>query len=371
MKYALVIMALVLLLVSGCSQFSPQPSVNSSVKDPALAKISLPPGFKISLFADNLGNPRFMLVRDNIVYVASMNEGIVYALSDADNDSVADKAVIFIDNLDGPSSIDYFDGWFYIGETTEVTKVRSSDGLHADLNSSQSIIQLPGDGEHITRTVRINNNFLFISIGSDCNVCKESSLWRAGIIRCGLDGKNCEVFASGLRNSVGLEFDSLTNIFYATENGRDYLGDDLPPDEINIIEQGNNYGWPYCYGNNLHDSEFDKSDNPCVNDTPAFIELQAHSAPLGLLMYRDSVFPAEYSGTLFVAYHGSWNRQVPTGYKVVNVDPDTRQVSDFATGWLQADGKVLGRPVGIALYKGALLVSDDSTGKIYRIYYQQ
>jgi len=373
-----VLLTLILLIVSGCAttdniiQPPLENNTQASISDPALSKINLPSNFKISLFAQNLGSPRFMLAKDNIIYAASISQGRIYALPDLNNDSVADSAIVFMDSLDNPHSIDYYDGWYYIGETSKVIRVKSSDQLHADTGTIEELVDMPSGGGHFTRTVKIYNNAMYISIGSSCNVCAENNPWRASIIKCDLDGNNCNAYATGLRNSVGLEFDELTGTLYATDNGRDNLGDNIPPDEINIIQEGKNFGWPYCYGNNAHDNDFDKAEQvSCLDNAPAFVELQAHSAPLGLHYYDSSSFPLEYKGTLFVAFHGSWNRSEPTGYKIVNINLETKKVTDFASGWLQSDGKVIGRPVGIVEYKGALLVSDDDTGKIYRIYYEQ
>jgi glucose/arabinose dehydrogenase len=168
-------------------------------------------------------------------------------------------------------------------------------------------------------------------------------------------------------------FHPVTGKLYATNNGRDWLGDDLPPDEINLIEQGNDYGWPICYGKNIHDTDFDPNDHdtdPCANKTPSLVDLQAHSAPLGLAFYNGSTFPEEYQGDLFVCYHGSWNRDDPTGYKIVSIDMESLNVTDFATGWLKGNGTVIGRPVDVIVAEdGSLLVSDDNAGKIYRISY--
>jgi len=174
---------------------------------------------------------------------------------------------------------------------------------------------------------------------------------------------------------LGSSFHPETGVMYATDNGRDNLGEDIPPDEINIIEDGKNYGWPICYGKNIHDTDFDKNiyfRNPCMEpfEMPSFIDLQAHSAPLGLTFYSGDSFPQEYRGDLFVAYHGSWNRIVPTGYKIVSIDMLNITVKDFATGWLTG-GNVLGRPVDIIVADdGSLFVSDDNAGKIYRISYK-
>lgn len=349
-----------------------------------LENISLPPGFVIDTYAENLGSsllsypgpdpgPRMLLQKDGVVYVSIPNRGLISVLPDWNGDGKADEVGVFISGLNYPHGIDYDDGWFYIAEEDRVIRVRNDDGdLAADVDSMEVLIDdLPGGG-HSTRTVKINDSALYLSMGSSCNVCYEEDERRAAITKCDPDGSNCSVFASGLRNSVGMEFHPTTGQLYATENGRDWLGDDLPPDEINLIEEGKDYGWPTCYGKNIHDTDFDPegSVNACENKTPSLIDLQAHSAPLGLTFYNGSTFPEEYQGDLFVCYHGSWNREEPTGYKIVNIDMDTLNVSDFATGWLRENETVIGRPVDVIVADdGSLLVSDDNAGRIYRIYY--
>ncbi|MCZ7381018.1 MAG: PQQ-dependent sugar dehydrogenase [Candidatus Methanoperedens sp.] len=250
-----------------------------------------------------------------------------------------------------------------------------SNNLLADRGTLEVLVDNLPTGGHFTRTVKVHNNSLYLSIGSSCNVCYEQDERRAAISICALNGTGCRVFAKGLRNAVGFVFHPPTGKMYATENGRDYLGDDLPPDEINLIEDGKNYGWPICYGKNIHDTDFDKNvyvRSPCSEpfETPALIDLQAHSAPLSLAFYYGNSFPAEYMGNLFVAYHGSWNRKAPTGYKIVEINMTDFTVKDFATGWLSGNN-VLGRPVDIIVANdGSLFVSDDNAGKIYRISYK-
>ena len=262
----------------------------------------------------------------------------------------------------------------FVANEDSVIKVRIGDDLRADVTTKTKIIDLPTRG-HWTRTLRIRDNKLYISIGSSCNVCIEEDERRAAIMECSIDGK-CEIFAKGLRNAVGFTFHPETGKIYATENSRDWLGDDLPPDEINIIEKGKNYGWPICYGKNVHDTDFDKNTyirNPCMEpfEMQSFIYIQAHSAPLGLAFNFGNNFPSEYKGNLFVAYHGSWNRKVPTGYKIVRIDTKTKQIHDFATGWLTEENKVLGRPVDIIFDKeGIMYISDDNAGLIYSVYYK-
>jgi glucose/arabinose dehydrogenase len=353
----------------------------------SLEGISLPPGFSISVFAD-LGSatlslpgpstgPRMMLVKGGVLFVSMPSQGRIITLRDSDADKKADNITVFIEGLDRPHGIDFSQGYFYIAEEGRAIRVRDDDNdLIADAGSMEELVELPSGGGHFTRTIKVKDGQMYISIGSSCNVCHEQDTWRASVIRCDVNGSDCGIFAEGLRNSVGLAFRPGTGELYATDNGRDFLGEDLPPDEINLLQEGNDYGWPICYGKNIHDTDFDKNTyvrNPCMEpfETGSLVDLQAHSAPLGLVFYDGSMFPEEYEGKLFVAYHGSWNRQVPTGYKVVTVDPDSEEVSDFATGWLQ-NSSVLGRPVDVVVADdGALFVSDDAGGKIYRISYSK
>jgi len=355
------------------------------VKSDSLDQINLPEGFRIDVYADDLGGsqvsypgpnpgPRMMMQRDDILFVTVTNQGRIVALPDRNRDKLADEVITFIDKLNNPHGIDYYDGWFYIAEENRVIRMKSN-GSVADRKTLETIIYNLPTGGHFTRTIKIHNNSLYLSIGSSCNVCIEEDERRSAITRCDLDGKNCRVYAKGLRNAVGILFHPVTGKLYATENGRDMLGDDLPPDEINIIEDGRNYGWPICYGKNIHDTDFDRNvyvRNPCMEpfENPGLVDLQAHSAPLGLAFYYGDSFPGEYYGNMFVAFHGSWNRKERTGYKIVSINMTDFSVKDFATGWLQGSN-VLGRPVDIIVADdGSLFVSDDNAGKIYRISYQ-
>jgi glucose/arabinose dehydrogenase len=210
---------------------------------------------------------------------------------------------------------------------------------------------------------------MYVSVGSSCNACLETDERRAAIMKCALDGTNCRLYAKGLRNAVGFVFHQ--NQMYATDNGRDLLGNDIPPEEVNVVQEGRDYGWPLCFGSRIHDANFDRklyARNPCENTAPPLVQMQAHSAPLGLSFYTGGGFPEEYRGDLFVAFHGSWNRDEPTGYKIARIDFPSLAVSDFASGWLQL-ALVAGRPVDIIEVNGSLYVSDDSAGKIYRIWY--
>lgn len=385
-KFWIVISASILILIILAAMYlflGIRPSIDSTSFD----AIHLPSGFEIEIYADDLGSsllsypgpnaaPRMMMLKDNVLFVTLTRQGRIVALRDINSDKRADETVVFLDDLNNPHGLDFHEGWFYIAEEQRVVRVQDMNGdLVADQDTLEILIDDLPTGGHFTRTVKIHNGSLYLSIGSSCNVCVEKDERRSAITRCNLDGTECQVFAWGLRNAVGFVFHPLTGKMYATENGRDWLGDDLPPDEINLVEEGMNYGWPICYGKNIHDTDFDKNvyiRNPCMEpfEMPSLVDLQAHSAPLGLAFYYGSNFPEEYRGDLFVAYHGSWNRQVPTGYKIVRIDMDDLSVHDFATGWLH-NGTVLGRPVDIIVAgDGSLLVSDDNAGKIYRIYYE-
>lgn len=361
--------------------------IKPAVKSGSLDNINLPQGFRIDVFADALEGssvsypgpnpgPRMMLLKDNVLFVTIPNLGKVIALPDENDDKKADRIVTFIDKLNNPHGIDYYDGWFYIAEENRLIRVKErGNDMIADMGTFEVLIDNLPTGGHFTRTVKIHNDSLYLSIGSSCNVCTEQDERRGAITKCNINGTDCRVYAKGLRNSVGFVFHPETGVMYATENGRDMLGEDLPPDEINIIEEGKNYGWPICYGKNIHDTDFDKNvyiRNPCMEpfEMPSLVDLQAHSAPLGLAFYYGDSFPKEYRGDLFVAYHGSWNRKEATGYKIMSIDMLDLEVKDFAAGWLTG-GNVLGRPVDIIVADdGSLLVSDDNAGKIYRISYQ-
>jgi glucose/arabinose dehydrogenase len=216
---------------------------------------------------------------------------------------------------------------------------------------------------------------MVLSVGSSCNVCEEEDPRRATVlVYDGPDGEGERVFASGLRNAVGLAVHPETGELWATNNGRDLLGDDIPPDTIHILLEGADYGWPSCHAGEVIDPDYGHSE-VCNEVIKPAVQLQAHSAPLGLVFYTADAFPAGYQGDLFVAFHGSWNRSQPTGYKVVRIPVHDGEASgpveDFATGWLDDDtSNAAGRPVGLAIGPdGALYVSDDKGGFIYRISY--
>ena len=356
---------------------TPIPTVVPSTIQPA-RPISLPPGFAIGVFAQGLNKPRMMAIGpDGALYVADRGNNRVVRLADTNQDGQADGIQVVASGLNQPSSLAFNpnDNSLYVAETTRIWRLSSPNGQGVYQDRQVVIDNLPADGEHTTRTLLFSPDgaSLYVSIGSTCNVCIESDSRRATIMKFNADGSGGQIYASGLRNAVGITFRPGTDELWATDNGRDYLGDTLPPETVYHVVQGENYGWPRCYAGIIIDPDYGSADSCNGVPTPQ-VEMHAHMAPLGLDFYTGSQFPADYQGSLFIALHGSWNSTVPVGYKIMRVPVSGGQLGqaeDFATGWLSANGTVWGRPVDvITAPDGSLFVSDDSGGIIYRIYYQ-
>lgn len=340
---------------------------------PPKKAIALPPGFTIHVFAQGLDGPRMLAVGpDGGVYVAERGAKQVVRLIDLDGDGQAEQRRVVASGLQFPNSLAFYrDGSLYVGEVTRVIRLSQPDDQGVFQQMDVILDDLP-DGGHNTRTVLFSPDweYLFVSIGSSCNVCEEADERRAAIMRYKPDGSGGEVFGRGLRNAVGITFRPGTTELWASNNGRDMLGDDLPPETVQRVDLGADFGWPRCHAGRIPDPDFG-GVNACEGVSRPEVEMQAHSAPLGLNFYQGVQFPPEYQGGLFVAFHGSWNRSQPTGYKVVFIpfsNGQPRPVQDFATGWL-ADGSSWGRPVDVVVFNGSLLVSDDGGGMIYRIDY--
>ncbi|HUV89688.1 MAG TPA: sorbosone dehydrogenase family protein, partial [Anaerolineae bacterium] len=359
---------------------TPAAQVEPTRAIPPADTLSLPPGFGISIFAQGLRDPRMMaLGPDGQLYVAERGAGRIVRLPDRDGDGVADSVEVVAEGLDAPSSMAFYqDGSLYAGETKRVLRLSAPDTadeyIRGAFQEREVILDGLPSGGHATRTVLFSPDWssLFVSIGSSCNVCVEEDPRRATIMRYNPDGSGGQVYAQGLRNAVGITFRPGTVELWATNNGRDWLGDDQPPETVYHVREGDNAGWPYCHSGRIVDPDYG-GPTACEGVVAPAVEMQAHSAPLGLTFYSGTQFPEEYQGDLFVAFHGSWNRAVPTGYKVVRIplqDGQAGQVQDFATGWLRANGSQWGRPVDVLTGgDGSLFVSDDSGGSIYRIFY--
>jgi glucose/arabinose dehydrogenase len=347
---------------------------------PAAAQtdLRLPAGFRIETFASGLGGPRFMALDPaGTLLVSVPRQGRVVAMPDRDGDGRADALATVVDGLDRAHGLAFRDGQLWVAETGRVLRFRYDP---ASLRASEPTVvvpNLPPGGQHWTRTIAFGpDGRLYVSVGSSCNVCREQDPRRAAITRYNPDGSGEEVFATGIRNAVGIAFHPVTGALWATINERDWRGDDVPPDYVSEIKRGAFYGWPDCFvmgGRVLPDDRFIQATRCPLQVTPPTVEIQAHSAPLGLVFYTGQQFPPEYRGDLFVAYRGSWNRSVPTGYKVARVrfrDGQPVGVVDFATGWLQGD-RYSGRPIDLIVGRdGALYLSDQYAGVIYRISYR-
>lgn len=337
--------------------------------------IALPPGFGIIVFARGLNSPRMMAVGpDNHLYVAERGAGRIVRLPDRDGDGLSDGIEVVAEEMRSPSSLAFYqDGSLYVGETIRIIRL-SQQNEGGVFQERQTVVDGLPRGGHNTRTVLFSpdGSWMYVSVGSSCNVCNEDDPRRSTIVRYTPQGGDETIFASGLRNAVGITIRPGTDELWATNNGRDMLGDDLPPDTVQLVRQGDDFGWPRCHSGRILDPEFGKP-GACDGVAPPEVELQAHSAPLGLTFYTGDQFPEEYKGAIFVAYHGSWNRSVPTGYKVVQISMDSGTpgpVQDFAVGWLGENGSAWGRPVDVITGPdGSLYVSDDSGGVIYRIFY--
>lgn len=351
-------------------------SVDASLPSP-LDKIALPKGFKISVFAEVPG-ARSMTMSDNgVLYVGSMGEK-VYAVTDDNNDGKADQIYTIANKLNMPNGVAWKDGDLYIAAVSTLYKIENID---QKLQSPPSPMVLrkdyPTDKHHGWKYIAFGpDGKLYIPVGAPCNICESKDSIYASITRVDKDGSNREIFAKGIRNTVGFTWHPTTGDMWFTDNGRDMLGDDTPRDELNIAStSGNHYGYPYCHEGRIKDPEFgDKF--PCDQFVAPALNLTPHGASLGLKFYTGDKFPAPYKNRLFIAEHGSWNRSEPIGYRVMmtqlNADGKPEGYEVFADGWLQPNGKVLGRPVDILVLKdGSMLVSDDYAGLIYKITYQE
>lgn len=351
--------------------YLPQDSIPAGAVNETGLPLKLPPGFGVSIFAKNLPGARVMRFDQfGNLWVSRTGEGAVTLLEVRDG-KVASQDDIFV-GLQKPHGLAFDPDrplLLYIAEEHRVWRVTT----YSD-DPGEDVLTLPTEGGgHFTRTIGFGpDGKLYISVGSSCNVCRERDERRAAILRYDLAARRSEVFTRGLRNAVFFTWDARGRM-WAAEMGRDWLGDDLPPDEVDIVEGGRHYGWPYCYGRQVRDRDFEPAVAfDCAATEPSAIDIPAHSAPLGLaFVLANAGWPQGYAGDLLVSYHGSWNRSQPTGYKVTrhkfNAAGAYKGVEDFITGWLTPEG-ALGRPVDIIFGPDkAMYLSDDKAGVIYRI----
>lgn len=340
-----------------------------------LQGINLPDGFNIEVYAENVINARGMAMGNNgTLFVGSRGEGKVYALLDTNNDNRIDEIKVIDENISKPVGLDFKNGALYVSAHFEILRY---DNIEANLDNPPDPVivydQLPKENSHSWKYIKFGpDGKLYVPVGSPCNICDPDEEIFASIARMNADGSDLEVFAHGIRNTVGFDWHPTTGELWFTDNGRDWLGDDLPPCELNYAPQKDmHFGYPYCHGDTIADPEFG-----ALRDCSEFVapaqNLGPHVAPLGMKFYTGSMFPAEYQNQVFIAEHGSWNRSTPIGYRITLVKLNGNTATSyevFADGW-ENEGDVSGRPVDLLiLTDGSMLVSDDHGDKIYRITY--
>jgi glucose/arabinose dehydrogenase len=340
-----------------------------------LGEITLPSGFRIAVYAGDVPGARQMAVGPaGVVFLGSRAEGKVYAVVDRDGDDRADQVHVVASGLNSPSGVAFRDGALYVGAVNRVLRFRDvardlarpprpevvSDAYPSDAHHGWKFLAFGPDGK------------LYVPVGAPCNICTPPGPLHATITRLDLAGGRPEVVARGVRNSVGFDFDPATGDLWFTDNGRDWLGDDQPPDELNhLTKVGEHFGFPFCHGNGIRDPEHN-AGRSCGEFTAPARELGPHVAAIGMRFYTGRMFPEKYRGGIFIAEHGSWNRSTPIGYRVSFVKIENGRATSyesFASGWLKGN-TASGRPADVLVMPdGALLVSDDKAGRIYRISY--
>ncbi|HWP94391.1 MAG TPA: PQQ-dependent sugar dehydrogenase [Gammaproteobacteria bacterium] len=338
-----------------------------------LHTIRLPPGFTITLYATDVPGARSLArAPDGTLFIGTRGQGVVYAVRDTDGDARADRRWVIAHDLHMPNGVAFRDGALYVAE---VSRILRYDGILARLDAPPPpavvVADLPTKTHHGWKFIAFGpDGRLYVPIGAPCNVCEEDGY--ALILSMKPDGSDRRVVARGVRNTVGFDWHPLTRELWFTDNGRDWLGDDLPPCELNRLTQpGAHFGFPYCHGRDIADPEFGKGRR-CADYVPPALELGPHVAPLGMRFYTGTLFPERYRGQIFIAEHGSWNRSRKIGYRVTLAREEGGRLvyETFAEGWLQGE-EAWGRPVDVLVMPdGALLVSDDRAGVVYRIAYR-
>jgi len=339
-----------------------------------LEKIKLPPGFRIEVYAGDAPGARSLcLSPSGVLYAGTRGQGKVYALPDKDRDFTADRMIVLADGLEMPNGVAFRGGSLYVAE---VGRVLRYDNIEKDLSAPPAPVTVseayPEDTHHGWKFIRFGpDGQLYVPVGAPCNACEKKEKIYAAITRLKPEGGDPELFAEGVRNTVGFDWRPGTGELWFTDNGRDWMGDDAPPDELKSApEKGLHFGFPYLHGS-APDPKYGKGRDLSGYVRPAK-ELGAHVAALGMRFYTGKMFPEEYRGQIFIAEHGSWNRTRPAGYRITLVKlKGDKAVSyePFAEGWL--DGRsAWGRPVDLEIMPdGSLLVSDDKKGAVYRISY--
>lgn len=376
MKYLLFSFSIIIFLFTACQ---PKNKDLSKKDDPRLSKLKAPEGFDITFFAIDVDNARSMALGEKgTVFVGNRTGKNVYALVDADNDGVAEKKYTIAKDLNMPNGVAFHNGSLYIAELNKIWRI---DDIESTLeNPGKPVLvndSFPNKEHHGWKYIAFGpDEKLYVPVGAPCNICddNEKDPRFASIMRLNADGSGLEVYAHGIRNSVGFAWHPQTNDLWFTDNGRDMLGDSLPPDELNIAtKKDENFGYPYCHAGDLPDPEFNKGKN-CADFKAPVAKLTPHGAALGMKFNTGNMFPEQYRNQVFIAEHGSWNRTTPIGYRVMLATIDGNNVINYKTfidGWLDGP-KAWGRPVDILFLKdGSMLISDDHANAIYRVTYEK
>ena len=368
-------MPIILMLV--LSLFSPWLSADTKTLNEHIRHLKLAPGFTISVFADDLPSARSMALGDDGVVYLGSRDGKVYALKDADSDGYAEQHFVLAENLYMPNGVAYKNGSLYVAEVNRIIRFdHINQHLAAPEPPKVIFDQFPSDKHHGWKYLRFGlDGKLYTTVGMPCNICEPKDALYGSLVRLNTDGSGFEILAHGIRNSVGFDWQPNTGYLFFHDNGRDYLGDELPPEELNQWSfRGEHFGFPYCHAGTIPDPDV-KRPNACDHTTAPVWKYKAHIAPLGMRFYTGRQFPNAYYHQLLVAQHGSWNRSEPAGYQVAMIKFENGQpISEesFISGWLQDSGEAWGRPVDLLqLTDGSLLISDDKAGAIYRVQYHK
>jgi glucose/arabinose dehydrogenase len=375
MKIVSLLLSLSVLFFCSCER---QNKALEEKDDPQLSKLTLPEGFRISFFARDVDNARSMAIGDKgTVFVGNRKGKNVYALVDADNDGVAEKKYTVAKGLNTPNGVAFYNGSLYIAEISKIWRI---DNIEATLeNPGKPVLvfdSLPTAEHHGWKYLAFGpDNKLYVPVGAPCNICDDNEKDKrfSSIVRMNPDGTGFEVYAHGIRNSVGFTWHPQTKELWFTENGRDMLGDDLPPDELNIaVKKDEHFGYPYCHAGTIADPEFNKGKD-CGDFKAPAANLTPHGAALGIKFNTGNMFPDQYRNKVFIAEHGSWNRSTPIGYRVMMADVEgdgVKSYTPFIDGFL-SNGEAWGRPVDVLFLKdGSMLISDDHANAVYRVTYQ-
>ena len=357
---------------------NPDPQAEALFKKYNLDKIKLPAGFKIEVYAEVPKARSMNLSPDGTLFVGSKDGGgEVYALPDANHDGKVDAVVVIADKLNTPNGVAFKDGDLYVAEINRILRFKNIEKTMKDKPAYEVVYdKYPTDKHHGWKFIAFGpDGKLYVPVGAPCNNCERlDNPVYSSITRLDVNTKQLEIFAEGVRNSVGFTWHPQTKELWFTSNGRDMLGDDTPPDVLcNAPVKGLHFGYPYCHAGEISDPEFG-SKRSCSEFAPTAQQLQPHTAALGLRFCNGKMFPATYQNKLFIAEHGSWNRSKKVGYRITMVTMDGKKpvkYEPFATGWLEGADNVIGRPVDVQFMPdGSMLVSDDGAGAVYRITYK-